>query len=177
VNGRKEAGVPQVLSIEHVLQIDSDNDSDLIGDGISDPDRISIGKHCVLQHLRSNVKKLEETLQSDHKSRSPIYETLYVDEFRRSHTYPLPNNHETFWADGDIGQPIPSSQVLFASKSKGKPKPKRIRTMVEICTKTMNLSIRANKRKCWKAFPPITIETGFDLLTKHGRMLLQNYKR
>ena len=41
--------------------------------------------------------------------------------------------------------------------------------MVEICTKTMNLSIRAGKRKCWKAFPPITIETGYDLLTKRGR--------
>ena len=33
----------------------------------------------------------------------------------------------------------------------------------------MNLSIRAGKRKCWKAFPPITIETGYDLLTKRGR--------
>ena len=95
MNGRKEAGVPQVLSIEHELQIDSDSDSDRIDNGISS-DRISIGKHCVLQHLRSNVKNLEETLQSDHKSRSPIHETLYVDDFRRSHSYPLPNNHETF---------------------------------------------------------------------------------
>ena len=92
MNGRKEAGVPQVLSIEHVLQVDSDSDSDRMDNGVSSmpSDRISIGKHCVLQHLRSNVKKLDETLQTGHKSRSPIHEILYVDEFRRSHAYPLP---------------------------------------------------------------------------------------
>ena len=167
-NGRREAGVPQVLSVEHVLQVDSDSDSDHTTNGIC-PDLISVGKHCLLQHLCSNVHKLEETLQSDHKVRSPIHETLYVEEFRRSHTYPIPNNHETFWTDGDTGIPVPSSHVLFAAKSKCNPRPKHIRTMVEICTKTMHLSIPAGKRKCRKAFPPITIETGYDLLTTWTR--------
>ena len=31
------------------------------------------------------------------------------------------------------------------------------------------MSIRAQRRKCWEALPPITIETGFDLLTVDGR--------
>ena len=107
--------MPQVLSVERVLQVDSDSDSDHTDNGIC-PDLTSKGKHCLLQHLRSNVQKLEETLQSNHKARSPIYEVLYVDGFRRSHTYPLPNNHETFWIDGDTGIPVPSSHVLFAAK-------------------------------------------------------------
>lgn len=155
-SGRQGAGVPQVLSVEHVLQVDSDSDSDHTDNGIC-TDLTSIGTHCLFQHLRSNVHKLEDTLQSDHKVRLPIHETLYVDKFRRPHTYPIPNNHKTFWTDGDTSIPVRSFHVLFAAKSKCNPRPKHIRTMVEICTKTMNLSIRAGKSNCWKAFPPITI--------------------
>ena len=128
-NGRREAGVPQVLSVEHVLQVDSDSDSDHTDNGIC-TDLTSIGKHYLLQHLHSNDHKLEETLQSDHKVRSPIHETLQVEEFRRSHTYPVPNNHETSWTDGDTGISVPSSHVLFAAKLKCNPRPKHIRTIV-----------------------------------------------
>ena len=52
--------------------------------------------------------------------------------------------------------------------SKRQMKPKRRYRMIEICTATMQMTVRAVK-KGWHGCPPITIETGFDLLTKDGR--------
>ncbi len=47
---------------------------------------------------------------------------------------------------------------------------KKQRSMVEVCTKTACLTKAAQERG-WKTFSPITIETGFDLLTECGRQL------
>ena len=53
--------------------------------------------------------------------------------------------------------------------SKATTKKTRIKiSMVEICTSTMQMTIQAIKRG-WKGENPITIETGYDLLTPQGR--------
>ena len=53
------------------------------------------------------------------------------------------------------------------------------RKMIEICTYTMNMSKAAQQSKTgsWIALTPISIETGFDLLTVMGRLKAENYLR
>ena len=51
------------------------------------------------------------------------------------------------------------------------------RKIIEICTFTMNMSKEAQNSKTgnWKILTPISIETGFDLLTAEGRLKAENY--
>ena len=44
------------------LDLNENSDSDLTDNGLSSSDRTSIGKHFLLQHLSSNVSKIQETL-------------------------------------------------------------------------------------------------------------------
>jgi len=159
-----------------VLQVDSDSDDSptplddiLVEDATLDPGVRRKGKHGLLQYLRSNVSQVINHLSADYEKRAPLHETLYVEEFRREESYPLPNEHETFWVDGAVGTQVRTSDVLVTSKVKSETKPTKVCTIIEICTKTMQMSVCAQKRKCWKALPPITIETGYDLLTEAGR--------
>ena len=111
--------------MDNVLQIDSDNDDppilpdDTSIDGATfDPGIRRKGKHGLLQYLRSNVNHVVDYLSADHEKRAPLHETLYVEDFRREESYPLPNEHETFWVDGDVGTQVRTSEVLFTLKSK-----------------------------------------------------------
>ena len=55
----------------------------------------------------------------------------------------------------------------------------KTRKLIEICTYTMNMSKAAQQSKTgsWIALTPISIETGFDLLTCMGRLKAENYLR
>ena len=120
-----------------MLQIDSDNDDppilpdDTSIDGATfDPGIRRKGKHGLLQYLRSNVNHVVEYLSADYEKRAPLHETLYVEDFRREESYPLPNEHETFWVDGNIGTQVPTSEVLFTSKVKATGEPTKVRTLI-----------------------------------------------
>ena len=86
--------------MDSVLQIDSDDeappilpDNFSIDGATSDPGIRLKGKHGLLQYLRSNVNHLVEYLSADHDKRAPLHETLYVEDFHREESYPLPNEH------------------------------------------------------------------------------------
>ncbi len=125
------------------------------------------------KYLKSKVSIIIDTLEKDRYQHPPVHETLLLDVQERTDEYPLPNPEETWWMDGEIGQPIEKSDILLNLEanlldSKTAVKPDHPRTIIEICTKTMKITERAQLRG-WKTYAPITIETGFDLLTTSGR--------
>ena len=78
--------------------------------------------------------------------------------------YEKQNANPVYFAKNSMVRGTSLASELLESKAKGR----RNCKMVEICTSTMQMTVTALKRG-WKSCSPITIETGFDLLTENGR--------
>jgi len=93
---------------------------------------------------------------------------------------PVDNPEENVDTPSHPEDPTQSNKDVFLVQltRSGLPMVKQ-RKLIEICTYTMNMSKAAQQSKTgsWIALTPISIETGFDLLTTMGRLKAENYLR